>query len=250
MEARNRSLLEWFDRIRSGQLRLPRFQRSEVWDYRRVCSLQETVLRDLPAGAALILEVGDEEVFISRVLSNTPVTAARVTEHLLDGQQRLTALWKSFHDLYPDRKYFLHFKEHEENPEEKLPCVFAQARFRARNGSLYPLWADEPDQIHQKEYIPLRLLCPEDLGGEVRDWCDRSCRDDLYASRELELRIQKLRERVRSYNLPFLSLPAATKKDVALQVFIRLNTTAVQLDAYDIMVAQVEDFNGRKLRSA
>jgi len=34
MEARNRPLPEWFNRLKTGQLRLPRFQRFEAWDRR------------------------------------------------------------------------------------------------------------------------------------------------------------------------------------------------------------------------
>jgi len=50
-------------------VRLPRFQRLESWSHAEVTSLLESVLRGLPAGAALVLEVGDREHFISRTSS-------------------------------------------------------------------------------------------------------------------------------------------------------------------------------------
>jgi hypothetical protein len=56
MQAHNRALTEWFNRIRSGQVRLPRFQRHEAWGHNEVAGLIETVLRGLPAGAVLTLE--------------------------------------------------------------------------------------------------------------------------------------------------------------------------------------------------
>ncbi len=59
MRAENRLLPDWFNRIRSGQIRLPRFQRFEVWGSGEITSLMESVLRGLPAGATLNLEVGD-----------------------------------------------------------------------------------------------------------------------------------------------------------------------------------------------
>jgi uncharacterized protein with ParB-like and HNH nuclease domain len=92
MEARNRKLADWYGKILRGESRLPRFQRFEAWDRDRIGSLTETVIRNLPLGITLILEVGDEEKFISRHLATAPESEGRVHEHLLDGQQRLTAL--------------------------------------------------------------------------------------------------------------------------------------------------------------
>ena len=62
MEARDRSVEAWFNRIRSGQLRLPRFQRFEAWDYDNVSALIDSILRDLPIGSTLVLEIGANEL--------------------------------------------------------------------------------------------------------------------------------------------------------------------------------------------
>ncbi|MFO7904264.1 MAG: DUF262 domain-containing protein [Pirellulaceae bacterium] len=94
MEARNRKLQDWYGKIKSGEIKLPRFQRFESWDRNRIASLLETVIHNLPLGITLILEVGDKERFISRYLETAPEPDNRVNEHLLDGQQRLTALWR------------------------------------------------------------------------------------------------------------------------------------------------------------
>jgi hypothetical protein len=66
MDARNRSLSEWFTRISTGQVQLPRFQRFEAWGPREIDDLVQTVVDELPAGAALILEIGDKPPFHSR----------------------------------------------------------------------------------------------------------------------------------------------------------------------------------------
>lgn len=100
MEARNRKLCDWHGKIQRGETKLLRFQRFEAWDRDRICSLVEIVIKNLPLGITLILEVGDEEKFISRHLATAPETNGRVHEHLLDGQQRLTALWRVFRNNY------------------------------------------------------------------------------------------------------------------------------------------------------
>lgn len=66
MQARNRNLDEWYGKIKHSQIKLPRFQRFEAWDRQRICSLVETVIHNLPLGITLVLQVGDNEKFISR----------------------------------------------------------------------------------------------------------------------------------------------------------------------------------------
>src|SRR5947208_9169842 len=89
MEAHDRRLPVWFDRIASGQLRLPRFQRGQEWTHNEIQSLLDAVLRDLPIGAALVLEVGGQEPFVSRPIAGAPTPTSPAIEHLLDGQQRV-----------------------------------------------------------------------------------------------------------------------------------------------------------------
>jgi len=94
MEARNRRLVEWYGKVQRGEIKLPRFQRFEAWDWRRIVSMMNTIINNLPLGITLVLEVGEDEQFVSRYLSSAPDNGGRVLEHLLDGQQRLTAAKK------------------------------------------------------------------------------------------------------------------------------------------------------------
>ena len=64
---------------------------------------------------------------------------------------------------------------------------------------------------------------------------------------KVKAEITTLRERVTHFNLPYLSLPSDTSKDVALQVFINMNTNSKPLSLYDIIVAEVEDILGKSL---
>lgn len=113
MQASNRNLKDWYGKIQRGEIKLPRFQRHEAWDRNRIASLLETVVQSLPLGITLTLEVGEEEKFISRYLETAePQNGERVVlEHLLDGQQRLTALWRAFHNNYERETYFIYYKE-------------------------------------------------------------------------------------------------------------------------------------------
>ena len=100
--------------------------------------LLDSVLRGRPVGAALVLEIGDNEPFLSRRMAGVPDPTERVTEHLLDGQQRLTAMWKALTDGYEDRTYFAVLTP--DGADESL--VKSYSRW-TRNGRRYPLWADD-----------------------------------------------------------------------------------------------------------
>lgn len=76
-----------------------------------------------PLGITLILEVGDKEKFISRYLSTAPEIQGRVFEHLLDGQQQLTALWRVFQNNYEWETFFIYLKaldEYQGDAEELM----------------------------------------------------------------------------------------------------------------------------------
>src|SRR5690606_12495478 len=66
---------------------------------------------------------------------------------------------------------------------------------------------------------------------------------------KIKAEITTLRERVTHFNLPYLSLPADTSKDVALQVFINMNTNSKPLSLYDIIVAEVESVAEKSLHA-
>lgn len=246
MHAHDRFLPEWFNRIRSRQVTLPRFQRFVVWGHGEVSGLLTTVLRGLPSGATLILEVGDNEKFKSRTMEDAPESGEKVTEQLLDGQQRLTALWRSLNDKYQDRSYLIGFDDDPSGGPEKLPYVYGHARWN-KNGFRYPIWIDAPQECWSRGFIPIRLLRPDDILPEIRQWIKTAVGGDRDKEDELLDTVIALRDKVKAFNLPYLALPAVTLKEVALDVFVKMNTSSVHLSTYDIVVALVEGETGKSL---
>ena len=153
INAQNRLLPDWFSRVRTRQTVLPRFQRFEAWGHANVTQMFNTILRRLPLGAVLILEIGNEEPFISRPIVGAPNEGERITEHLLDGQQRLTALWRGLHNNYEDRTYFLYLTEDEESG---MPYyVDSIGRWKKAGDKEYrPFWANDPQQCVHRETRP------------------------------------------------------------------------------------------------
>ena len=226
VKALNRSVDEWFGLIKNGSLRLPRFQRHEAWDRGTVVSLMETVLRGLPAGAALVLNVGDPEPFISRHLVSAPKTDGRVTEHLLDGQQRLTALWRSLHDTYEDLTLYLSWQDDLDHEDMQVVVVTSQPRWW-RKGTRFPVWCDDPKSVFGRGLIPVTLVAP-DSHETASAWLQMACADADEVIAWMN-KLSVVRQRVVAYNIPYLYLPEGTPKDVALDVFLKMQHVYIGL---------------------
>ena len=264
--AQDRTLGVWFQNIQQGQVKLPRFQRYEAWDKWRITSFLNTIINNLPVGVTLALEVAGEEKFISRyIVSAKPNVEGTVTQHLLDGQQRLTAFWRGMHNNYNYEDYFIYlpqFDEREYMQSDEMQ-VYCQSRWTNNIGSRRPAWADYPPKCLERGLFPLHLLCPGDKSAVVDEWISEATQHlkpnkgdpDAYdklvnytaLKDKLKQEINTLRERVTHFNLPYLSLPSNTPKDVALQVFINMNTNSKPLSLYDIIVAEVENVAGKSL---
>lgn len=211
-----------------------------------MAQLFTTLLQNLPVGVRLVLEVGAEEPFVSRTLVGAPETDEKVTEHLLDGQQRLTALWRGLHNNYEDRTYFVNFTPDEESG---LPYhVMSVARWRKDGESRRrPFWADNPKEQWRRKLVPLDLLRSDHDSMLAYQAWSKEAVDTAEEREELSMTISLIRQHLHSYNIPFISLPATTPREVALDVFIRMNTSAAPLTIYDIVVAQVEASMGKSL---
>ena len=265
IKATDRELAEWFVKIKVGEIKLPRFQRHEAWDRKRIASLLTVAVNNLPLGITLVLNVGDELKFVDRYLETAPETNGRITEHLLDGQQRLTAFWRMMYNNYEWETYFVYIPEFDKVDDslffEEI-TGYCQTRW-PHKGRLYPLWADKSDECYKRGLIPSNLLKPGDIQMEIDKWINQALLDEMpdktavdfaakydefYKKKEkLKGKIIELREIIAHYNLPFLALPESTPKDTALNVFINMNTNSKPLSLYDIIVAEVEGAKGESL---
>ncbi len=239
MEARAKTVEDWFAMIRDGQITLPRFQRFEAWRVHQVEGVLENILRQpsLPIGTLLVLEVGDQELFVSRSLSGAPEPRGRPQLHLLDGQQRMTALWRALTDNYQDFTVLVSLDD------DMRPQIEICRRYVSKSGTRMPLWVDEPAQTFARKCFPVSLLCPGSKGEHAMDTWTESAGTDKATDKI----IIKLRQRVASYSIPFHSLPVSTEQETALDVFIKMNTSASPLKDFDIVVAQLEGAIGNSL---
>lgn len=255
MEPRSKTIEQWFSMIEQGQIVLPRFQRDEAWRHAQIVGLFENVLRKpvLPIGALLVLEIGNEEPFHSRPIVGAPTPTGRVHMHLLDGQQRMTALWRTLTGSYDDLALFVSLGPSEADDDAgegrfppDLPRIDRVKRWD-RKGVMQPVWANHPDQMFERDVIPITCLRPGRVGEKLlEDWLNKVKAAGLDPSPRLG-RIYDLRQRVAGYVVPFLSLGVETSRETALDVFIKMNTSASPLKDFDIVTAQLEEASGQSL---
>lgn len=241
LEARTKTIEGWLAMINQGQLALPRFQRHEAWKTDQIEGVLENILRvpSLPIGALLTLEVGSEELFHSRAIVGAPPLNGRPQMHLLDGQQRMTAIWRSLNDSYGDLSIYVVLSDNDNEPEVEIKKRWD------RNGVRYPVWLNDPQQVLAAGLVPIHILCPGSAGEQrMNEWCSQVGADNATL-----MRLARLRGRAAAYPMPFLSLPVETAQETALDVFIRMNTSASPLKDFDIVVAQLEGAVGNSLHT-
>ncbi|MFO8059989.1 MAG: DUF262 domain-containing protein [Bacillota bacterium] len=236
-ETQPRRLHEWLNEIERRRLVLPRFQRMEAWDSRQVEDLLQSVIQQLPIGTVLLLQVGDRPQFKYRPLPTAPSEGERVREMLLDGQQRLMALYRSLNEKYEWVQYFVQIEPDSSTLEEELPLV-RRVPFFTRKGKRYPLWPSNPEQVHARGLIPLRILHPQNEDGAV-EWTE----DIAGGAIRYYQKVMDYRSIVSNFELPYIALKPETKPEAVITAFTKLNSEGTPLSAYDLVVARLEAYD-------
>lgn len=242
-----RSLCDWVCGIHSGRIALPTFQRSSVWDLGRIKSLILSLLRDRPVGTLLLIPA-DESRFRSRSIKGPKVGAPAPTggELVLDGQQRLTALWRALHN--EPEALFVEVRDWSATP------LSAASVSTASELGLRTPGHDEDAAVRQfdRRCIPFSVLGvdgvsqPEDA---VWKWCNLAMRNDGEKARCLNNRIKgEIAQPFLDRCLWHLTLPDAISREEAIDIFVRTNESSAVIRRFDIAVAHYDSDTGSSLR--
>jgi len=218
--------------VRRGVVRLPRFQRGEVWNANLVSKFIAAVLQKRPLGVFLVLRVDpNKQPFKTRSIAGAVNNGEICREHLLDGQQRLMALWRAFEAQYKGYAFYAKFKE------AGNAYVFDEV-INVTKGRVNRKWIGNPEHEFEKQYIPIPVLKP---GGFqlAADWTEKAA-PDAESRRPLNRLAGELHSIIEGTQMPFLPMPIGTSSEDAIDTFIEVNTSSVRLKPFDIAVAQFE----------
>ena len=243
MKADNLPIKDFLSDIRRGLIRLPRFQRKEVWPHQTIEDFLVAIIGGSnPTGVLLFLEValgGDQ--FKTKPIQGADTGNEACNRQLLDGQQRLTALFRALADNYEDRTYYVRF-ESDADGGYRIPdgndsankIVKSYSRQSHANN-----WIGDSREEFTRKLLPMTLLHP-DAGDKVTVWVDDQNLSDSKSVIRLSTFITEIKDGLLDEQLPYLTLGEGTALDVAIDVFMKINTSFVKLTPFDIAVALFE----------
>ena len=195
------------DRVMTGDIALPEFQRPFVWTQKQVRNLLDSIYHNYPIGSLLVWE-SREDLESKRKIADlevNPRSESYPVNYLLDGQQRLSAICGVLNWEPGD-------------PKSIWNVTFDLKTEKFNHASSLEL---------PKHVIPLRWLSnPSTFYKNIFPLEDDSLKD----------RADHLFNRFKDYQLPLVTLGDMPLKDVG-PIFERINSTGTKLTIYDLMRA-------------
>lgn len=220
-------------RIRTGRLALPDFQRDFVWNPSRVVELLDSVSRQWPIGSLLLLS-GPQPFAIKSIESGPSITDDELDLYVLDGQQRLTSLYHAVADV-SEYCYYIDFAALTRDEDEYISWE-KRSSFKLK----YP-------GIEARANNQVALITDVWDTQNFYNWLE-CLSDQKIKSRCVELREAKipgLHSKV--YKVMAIVLDQTIALEALARIFETLNRTGVSLTAFDLMVAALYP-TGFKLR--
>jgi len=252
--------------IREGKYVIPDFQREFEWNPWDVNGLITSIFMDYYIGTLLLWKASDENV---RVLSCEGIKGYKGTlrpEHIvLDGQQRLTAMYFAFFnpdEPYPKRKsrcfFFMNIAALiEENFEDAFYYQWETKYFKE--------FIETPSMQFEQNVLPLGVIGKGTW--EIMDWIkdyknyweqQKQCIDQIdiseFSAQELETHQSRLnnvnrylefpnqlktilQELLNDYNLSYIELDRAISVAKVCDIFTNINSKGVPLNIFDLLNA-------------
>lgn len=275
VEYRPRTLQDWLRDLANGSLALPRFQRSYVWKNPKISDLIIALLRGHPVGTLLLIDryvrrstpLRERELlerFAPRSLSGVEADLEKCEELILDGQQRLTSLYRALEVEAQDdasepdgtnRPAFL-------KVEDLLAGDLRPSHVEWPRPAEAAKLTGNPSLAAKRNYIPCRLLgpaattpitAPETIlhhnGPDALEiWCSDVTDNNMTLGNRLLRRInEQLRLMILGRNIWYVKLPASMNRSAAINVFVKVNESSAVIRRFDIAVAEF-DSQGASLR--
>jgi hypothetical protein len=256
-------LHELLQNCHRGVLQVPDFQRSWVWDEDRIKSLVASVSRAFPIGALMTLETGGEAEFKPRLVEGAPATSRGIKPQslLLDGQQRMTSLYKValrgtvVETITPKNKkvkrwFYIDIRKALDSSVERDDAIVSVPEDKMVR-----------EDFGRKVVLDLatleaefeNLMYPVSMVFQWDDWQKQFIeysmkKGDFTEKWEI---IRKFKETVldnfTQYQVPVIALGAGTSKEAVCVVFEKVNTGGKPLDAFELVTAMYAA-NGHELR--
>ena len=240
--------------IGSGRIQLPDFQRGWVWDDYRIRSLIASVSREFPIGSVLTLKAEDTDVrFETRLIEGVNATDVHREPDtlILDGQQRLTALFqvlmlgnvafrRDAQGSQIRRFYYFDMEACTGNETDREEAVISCREDRrlqvpTSNGKIKPIDLSLTKEQYDNHMFPIHKIfdSADWKQGYIQHWDQ-----DTEKIRSLFKFDTEIIQCFNQYNVPVIELSGAPKEAVCL-VFEKVNTGGVTLTVFELLTASL-----------
>lgn len=233
-----------------GKLQLPDFQRGWIWDDERIRSLLASVSVSFPIGAVMLLATGGDVQFKPRPLAGTSIDLAEIEPEtlILDGQQRLTALYQALQsqtvvDTRDSRNkpikrwYYIDIDlaiDPEADREDAVISVPDDKLVRAFGRDEPILDLTTPEREYEQALFPVNRIYGS---SEWRQAYYRACNYDQVKIERFDAFESDVIKRFEQYQVPVIELKKETPKVAVCLVFERVNTGGVALGIFELLTA-------------
>ena len=203
-------------RIDCGEVRIPHFQRGIVWDAKKTAALFDSILKGVPFGKITLWEssIALEE---DRVIAPTRTAESfSFFKYVLDGQQRITSIYKTFHALEEEYRDYRR--------------IYVDLTVSPKNFTLEPLCFFKNSNDNSKHF-PIYILFSENLRNLVRG---------MGFEDEEEDNLFDYKEKLDNFDIHFDTIKTENQ-EVAASVFVAINNGSSRLTETDLMAAILFD---------
>jgi hypothetical protein len=225
--------------IEDGTVVLPEFQRDFDWTTNQIRQLVATVLLGWPLGSLLLLPGSKDGLFTLRSFQGAP-TFGDPSLIVLDGQQRLTALYHALYGkgkgAYALRVDLLNDEQSVEDLEESIEW-FPESRWENAYAT--------PQIQYKNSLLPITALrSPSDF----YEWRDEALQGgDRSALEKITATYRRSLAGLHQYEIPAAVINSDVTGAAVARIFERVNRLGKPLGTFDLVVAKsfTQDFNLR-----
>ena len=236
-----------------GELQLPDFQRSWVWDEERIKSLIASVSRGFPIGALMTLERGGEVEFKPRTVEGAPPEAKKVQAQslLLDGQQRMTSLYqvtirnKVVETVTPKHKkvrrwFYIDIRAALEDDAAREEAIVAIPEDRmVRSAFNRDVDLDLSSREAEFEHFMYPVSGIFDWDNWQKEFIEHAMKVGDFSEKWKVIKAfkEQVIDQFTKYHVPVIALGKTTSKEAVCVVFEKVNTGGKPLDAFELVTA-------------
>lgn len=248
-------LEELLKQCQSGDLQLPDFQRSWVWDDERIRGLIASISQAFPVGALMTLETGGEVDFKPRPVQGAPekATLQKPSALLLDGQQRMTSLYQTtlrnqvVETVTPNQKkvkrwYYIDIRQALDPNEVRQDAIVGVPENRRALANFKIVLDVSSAELEYAELMfPVtRVFDWDEWQDGFKDYWDGRDPDTGKIFKAFKDQVLK---NFTSFQVPVITLAQNTTKEAVCLVFEKVNTGGKALDAFELVTAMFAAHN-------